>query len=276
MSQPTTEPPSLSELAQFAMLLEVTAQQKPGNIDRCHDYEDTRLDHFLASAVLAKPVFSAVENGRLTIGEAMRAAVARTNMHNGGNTHFGAFIILLPLLAGRGIAGAAELVKRTTVPDAVLFYEAFGLTQVRVRSEDPMDVNDPASVQRLIDEGITMYEVMAYSAPHDLVAREWTNRFALTREAADLLHERGGGVRAIPEMFLALMAGHPDTFIAKKFDEKTAEAVMHEAREVVDGKRDLAAFDEECIRTGRNPGSLADICIAGIFTALLEGWKWDC
>lgn len=276
MSLPTVKPASPAELAQFAMLLEVTARGKPGNIDRCHDYADTRLDHFLASAVLAKPVFSAVEDGCLSIGEAVRDAVARTNMHNGGNTHFGAFLLLLPLLAGRGIAGAAELVQKTTVTDAVLFYEAFGLTQVRVRTKDPMDVNDPASVQHLRDEQITMYNVMEYSAPHDMVAREWTNGFALTRRAADLLLEQNTGVHAIPAMFLTLMAEYPDTFIAKKFDDATAEQVMHKARDVKCGRRDLAAFDEECINAGINPGSLADICIAGIFTALLEGWKWDC
>mgnify|MGYP004443494367 FL=1 len=139
-----------------------------------------------------------------------------------------------------------------------------------------MDVNDPASVQRLIDDQITMYDVMAYSAPHDMVAREWTNGFTLTRQAADMLLNGNGGVHTIPAMFLALMAGHPDTFIAKKFDEATAEQVMYKAREVLDGRRGLAEFDEECISAGINPGSLADICIAGIFTALLEGWKWDC
>ncbi len=28
----------LAELAQLAMMLEVTAIPKPGNVDRCHDY----------------------------------------------------------------------------------------------------------------------------------------------------------------------------------------------------------------------------------------------
>ncbi|MDR0438677.1 MAG: triphosphoribosyl-dephospho-CoA synthase [Methanocalculaceae archaeon] len=276
MLQLTVKPPSLAELAQFAMLLEVTAREKPGNIDRCHDFADTRLDHFLSSAVMVKPIFSAVEDGCLSIGEAMCGAVARTNMHNGGNTHFGAFLLLFPLIAGRGIVGAAELVKKTTVTDAVLFYEAFGLTQVRVRCEDPMDVNDPTSVQRLIEEQITMYDVVKYSAQHDMIAREWTNGFDLTRRAADLLIAQSDGVHAIPMMFLALMARYPDTFIAKKFDETTAEQVMYKAREVLDGKRTLAELDKECIEAGINPGSLADICIAGIFIALLEGWKWDC
>ncbi|WP_338096894.1 triphosphoribosyl-dephospho-CoA synthase [Methanorbis rubei] len=276
MSQPTAEPVTIAELAQFAMLLEVTAKQKPGNIDRCHDYDDTCLTHFLASAVLAGPVFSRVAAGGISLGEAMYDAVARTNIHNGGNTHFGAFILLLPLIAGKGIASAAELVKMTSVNDAVLFYQAFGLTQVRVRSEDPMDVNDPSSIQRLIDEEITMYQVMEYSASHDMVAREWTNGFLLTRKAADLLFELGDGAENITRMFLSLMAKYPDTFIAKKFDEATAAAVMQKAAAVLAGAQTLADFDEECIRKGINPGSLADICIAGIFIALLEGWKWDC
>ncbi|HJK01329.1 MAG TPA: triphosphoribosyl-dephospho-CoA synthase [Methanocorpusculum sp.] len=276
MSKLIVEPVSLAEIAQFAMLLEVTARGKPGNIDRCHDYTNTRLDHFLASTVLVKPIFSAVEDHRLSIGEAMRDAVARTNIHNGGNTHFGAFLLLLPLLAGRGIYGATELVKKTTVFDALLFYETFGLTQVRVKTEAPMDVNDPASLQRLRDEQITLYNVMEYSAPHDMVAREWINEFALTRRAADLLLEQNGGVHTIPSMFLTLMAEYPDTFIAKKFDAATAELVMYKARDVQNGQNTLAAFDSECIQAGINPGSLADICIAGIFVALLEGWKWDC
>ena len=275
MCPQTAEGMTCAEMAQFAMLLEVSASQKPGNIDRCHDYEDTRLQHFLASAVLAGPVFADVEAGRLSIGEAMKAAVARTNMHNGGNTHFGAFILLFPLIAGKGVAGAAEVVRRTTVSDAVRFYEAFGLTQVRVRDEDPMDVHDPASVRMLEEKGMTMYDVMVYSASHDMVAREWTNGFALTREAADILHELGPGSENISRMFLRLLAVYPDTFVVKKFDEGTAVRVMRQAGRVLAGECSLAAFDADCIAEGINPGSLADICIAGIFTALLEGWKWD-
>ena len=51
---------------------------------------------------------------------------------------------------------------------------------------------------------------------------------------------------------------------------------MVRERGVLSGRVSLADLDEECIMKGINPGSLADICIAGIFTALLEGWKWDC
>jgi triphosphoribosyl-dephospho-CoA synthase len=35
-------------------------------------------------------------------------------------------------------------------------------------------------------------------------------------------------------------------------------------------------FDIYCLDKGINPGSVADIVIAGIFVALMEGWRWDC
>ncbi|WP_343241290.1 triphosphoribosyl-dephospho-CoA synthase, partial [Methanoculleus sp. UBA389] len=42
-------PMNRAEQAQMAMMLEVCAYPKPGNVDRCHDYSGTRLEHFLAS-----------------------------------------------------------------------------------------------------------------------------------------------------------------------------------------------------------------------------------
>ncbi|HMK15341.1 MAG TPA: triphosphoribosyl-dephospho-CoA synthase, partial [Methanomicrobiales archaeon] len=88
------------ERAQMAMVLEVTASPKPGNVDRCHDYEGTRLEHFLASAIFARPALEKAEAGRCGtgIGEILREAVRLTSSHRGGNTHFGAFILLVPLL----------------------------------------------------------------------------------------------------------------------------------------------------------------------------------
>lgn len=264
---------SLAETAEFAMILEVVATCKPGNIDRVHDYDDTWIQHFLCSAVRVREVFESIES--VSLGKAFYDAVLRTNIHTGGNTHFGAFILLLPLLKGKGIEGACREVKKTTVEDAVLFYKAFGLTQVRTNKESEMDVNDPASIQMLRDKKMTMLDVMQMSAPHDMVAREWTNDFALTREAADLLLEKDGDAH-ISEMFITMMARHADTFIAKKFNAEKSEEVRKEAEDVLAGRRTLEDFDEECLQNGVNPGSLADICIAGIFIALIEGWNWDC
>jgi triphosphoribosyl-dephospho-CoA synthase len=268
-------PMNRAERAQMAMMLEVSAYPKPGNVDRCHDYADTRLEHFLASTILVRPVFDAAERPGGRVGSLIREAVMRTNGHSGGNTHFGAFILLIPLILGSDIEGARRVVAGTDVADAIEFYAAFGLTEVRVGESADLDVNDPASVAAIRERGMTLLDIMAYSADRDMVAREWTNGFSLTRRSADLLHAHGPGREGIVAAFLDLLASEPDTFIAKKHGAAVAERTMRCAAEVRRGERDLAPFDAECVEAGINPGSIADITIAGIYVALGEGWQWD-
>jgi Triphosphoribosyl-dephospho-CoA synthetase len=266
---------SAAERAQLAMMLEVCAFPKPGNVDRCHDYTDTKLEHFLASAILARPALEEAATGKGRIGEIIGHAVKQTNVHKGGNTHFGAFILLIPLVYGGGIEGAVQAVAKTDVSDAVAFYKAFALTNVRMNKTDEIDVNDPKALDMLRDRNMTLYDVMQHSAPNDMVAREWLNGFVLTRRGADLLHQIGPGREAIVEMFLTLLATEPDTFVIKKHGRAVAEEVLEKAREVLDGKKVLETLDAEFIAAGINPGSLADITIAAIYIALSEGWEWD-
>jgi triphosphoribosyl-dephospho-CoA synthase len=269
-------PLSPSERAQLAMMLEVCAYPKPGNVDRCHDYEDTRLEHFLASAIMARPALERAERGEGAIGALIREAVQLSACHGGGNTHFGAYILLFPLILGGDIGGVCSAVRNTTVQDSVAFYEAFGMTQVRMlESDEAIDVNDPKAVATIREQGMTLYDIMAYSAPRDMVAREWTTDFALTRRTADYLLE-GCGRQAIVQAFLRLLSEEIDTFIVKKHGMEVAEWTRREAGSVLAGTRGLETFDETCLQKGINPGSIADLIIAGIFVALGEGWQWDC
>jgi len=264
------------ERAQMAMVLEVTAYPKPGNVDRCHDYEGTRLEHFLASAIFARPALEKAARGEGGIGEILREAVRLTTVHGGGNTHFGAFILLIPLLRGGDIPGAVRAVQGSTVEDAVTFYQAFSLTKVRMLPGDPLDVSDPHSLEVIRERSMTLLDVMDHSKEHDMVAQEWVNGFPLTRKAAGFLHESGCGREGVVETFLRLLSAETDTFIVKEHGPLVAEEVRKKAAEVLDGRRDLAAFDSECIARGINPGSTADIIIAAIYIALGEGWEWDC
>jgi triphosphoribosyl-dephospho-CoA synthase len=265
-----------ADRAQLAMMLEVCSFPKPGNVDRCHDYPGTRLEHFLASTILARPALERTERGTGSVGELILDAVENTSGHSGGNTHFGAFILLIPLILGGDIPAACRVVAGTTVDDAVLFYRAFGKTRVRVLSNDELDVNDPGAIEELRKREMTLYDVMLYSARNDMVAREWINGFALTRRGADLLQSYDGGCGAVVGTFIELLSTEPDTFVIKKHGQDTAWEVMKKAREVMDGVRDIAAFDQECIDAGINPGSIADIIIASLYIALGEGWDWDC
>ena len=264
------------ERAQMAMMLEVTAYPKPGNVDRCHDYKRTRLEHFLASAILARPALEKAAGGEGGLGEVLRESVRLTTVHGGGNTHFGAFILLIPLLRGGGIEGAIRAVESSTVDDALEFYRAFSLVKVRMLPGDPLDVSDPRALDTIREGGMTLLDVMAHSKEHDMVAREWVNGFALTRKAVGLLHGAGCGREGVVETFLRLLAAETDTFIVKEHGPAVAGEVRRRAGEILSGSGDLAAFDAECIARGINPGSTADIIIAAIFIALGEGWEWDC
>lgn len=263
------------ERAQLAMMLEVTAYPKPGNVDRCHDYPETRLEHFLASTIFARQALEEAERGEGRIGEIIGHAVRDTNCHKGGNTHFGAFILLIPLVYGRDIAGAITAVGKTDTSDAVAFYRAFAMTAVKMNATDELDVNDPKSLTVIRERDLTLLDIMQHSAPHDMVAREWVTGFPLVRRGADILKQFGPGRQSIANMFLTLLATEPDTFIIKKHGLGVARETMMAARTVLDGKLSIQEFDEDCIRRDINPGSLADITIASIYIALGEGWSWD-
>jgi triphosphoribosyl-dephospho-CoA synthase len=271
----TAEGRTRAEQAQLAMMLEVTAFPKPGNVDRCHDFGDTTLEHFLASVILVRPAFERAQSPGANVGDVILDAVTRTNVHSGGNTHFGAFILLVPLITGGDIPGAICVVQKTTVEDAINFYHAFGMTEVRVLSSDELDIHNPEITAILKSRNMTLYDVMKHSAGNDMVAREWVNGFAKTRCGADLLKRHGHGRDSIIKTFLELLALEPDTFIAKKHGSAVAEAVRKKAQDVCTGTRNLAEFDQECIDSGINPGSTADIIIASIYVALGEGWQWD-
>lgn len=271
----TCLPMRAADQAQLAMMLEVSAYPKPGNVDRCHDYPETRLEHFLASVIYARPALEEAESGKGRIGEIIKHAVRDTNCHKGGNTHFGAFILLVPLVYGKDIPGALAAITRTDTSDAVAFYKAFAMTSVKMNATDELDVNDPHALTMIRDRDMTLLDIMQHSAAQDMVAREWVNGFSLTRRGADLLHQAGPGRQAIVSMFMTLLATEPDTFIIKKHGTDAALKTMASARDVLDGKRSIEDFDEECIRTDINPGSIADITIAAIYIALGEGWSWE-
>jgi triphosphoribosyl-dephospho-CoA synthase len=264
-----------AERAQLAMMLEVCAYPKPGNVDRCHDYPDTRLEHFLASAIFARTALEEAETGTGRIGEIIKHAVRDTNCHEGGNTHFGAFILLIPLIYGKGIPGALSAIEKTDVSDAVAFYKAFAMTSVKMNATDELDVKDPHTLSVIRERDMTLLDIMKHSAANDMVAREWVTGFPLTRRGADLLKQSGPGRQAIVSTFLTLLATELDTFIIKKHGLSVARETMLTAREVLDGRHSLEAFDTDCIERDINPGSIADIIIASIYIALGEGWSWD-
>jgi triphosphoribosyl-dephospho-CoA synthase len=181
MKNITFDPSHIARCAQLAMILEVSATPKPGNIDRDHNYTDTRFEHFLASAVGVYPVLEKAACSNSGVGALIHEAVAESGKwQKGGNTHFGAFLLLIPLVMAAGKCEnrtclklqAQKVVRETTVEDAIVFYKAFSEAKVKVKPVDDLDLGDSASIDKLKSEGLTLYNLMEISCGYDMIAEE--------------------------------------------------------------------------------------------------------
>ncbi len=272
---------SAAQNAELALLLEVASTPKPGNVDRHREYDDLRFEHFLAGAVGARPGLELAADGA-GVGRAFERAVAGMADQDGGNTQFGALLMLAPLV--RTAAGgeltperAGSVVSGTTVEDAANFYRAFEHVDVAV--DDPPEELDSLDVRRggdavpeLEARGSTLADVMGLSSDVDGVAAEWTNGFPRSFDAAESILSRDEPVpdRAA-RVFLELLADEVDTFVVTQNDRETAEEVTRRAGAVLDGEEDASAFADELVERDVNPGTTADLTAAALFIALERG-----
>lgn len=272
-----------AEHAQLALLLEVAGTPKPGNVDRERDFPDLRFEHFLAGAIGSGAGLRAAEEGK-PIGGAFEEAVEGMGHQEGGNTQFGALLLLVPLVKADELSpeGVTKVVEATTVEDAEGFYRAFEHVDVAVSDPpegmDELDVRRGSGAISALNEGdYTLYDVMELSEGVDGVAREWTSGFERTFEASDRIAELDGGISArAAQVYLEFLAREPDTFVVKRHGNKVAESVLVRAQEALQEAREgnpelVTAFADSLVEEGINPGTTADIVAAGLFVALERG-----
>lgn len=308
--------------ATLSMVLEAASYPKPGNVHRLQDYKDTSFEHFLASALAVQSVFlksasPSAENGQTAFGPLFYEAVLKSqSVQSGGNTHFGTFILLLPLAAAacennkrknKGIGNAitqkaSEICRTTTAQDSICFYKAFGTLSVPVQETEKgkndyeLDLKSASAVEKIRIENIPLFDLMVMGAGRDMVAAEWVNGFEKSKRFSRKLQKNKARFEEHPEKcfgsvinsavvftFLEFMAEYPDTFVATKFNERTAIKIRKKAAKILKKSKksknlkkmipDIQKFDRKLRKKKINPGSLADITSAGIFIALCEGLK---
>jgi len=273
---------STVENAQLALLLEVASTPKPGNVDRAREYPDLRFEHFLAGAVGAREGLAGLADPDRPFGAAFEQAVAGMSQQSGGNTQFGAILLLAPLV--RAVArgdplpdGASTVVDGSTVDDAVAFYAAFDHVDVAV-DEPPADADDldvrlgSDAEPALRERDLTLADVLALSAERDGVAAEWVGGFERTVAAAAAIESRDGPVTdRAAWAYLDLLAAEVDTFVVTQHDGETARAVRDRAQAVTDGDEAVEAFARDLVDRGINPGTTADLIAGGLFVALSRG-----
>ncbi|MDI3503044.1 MAG: triphosphoribosyl-dephospho-CoA synthase [Archaeoglobi archaeon] len=270
--------------AVLSMLLEVSANPKPGNVDREHDFEDTRYEHFITSAASCYPVFLEMVGKREGLGMWIRKLVgASRSLRGGGNTHLGTFIIMSPLVMSADDARifevASEIVKRSTPEDAVNLYLAIRESGAYLPPSEELSVFDDESLKRIEDERITLYDILSISSSYDMISDELVNGFRRVRRYSEILRDfwNYGVNEAIVRTYIRMLSEEEDSFIRNKHGPLVAEEVRRKAEEVF---RDfsierLREFDEMLLERRINPGSSADIICGAIFINLLGGARVD-
>jgi len=304
----------ISKCLEMAVLFEVSAN-KPGNVNLVVGFEGTRVEHFLASAVAAAPVFEeaarrgiAVAEGGCKVGEVglgqlMKECVADiAAWQRGGNTLLGTVILFMPIAVAAGMTptkgGTLNLttlrqniklaVESTTAEDAVKLYEAIDIANPSGLNGAPdLDVKDARSKTRLFEENVSLLKVFKIAAGYDDVCYEWVKNFPITFDTAypylrEQLKTKALNI-AIVNTFLTVLAGRPDTFIARKIGRVKALQVSEDARRVLalggaetpQGKESLIQFDKKLRDSGNdyNPGTTADITATALALCTLSGYR---
>jgi len=255
----------ISKCLELAILLEASAN-KPGNVNRTAGFENTRYEHFLASAVAVASAFECAalrgvlvsqgetHLGDVELGQIIRNSLADVNAwQRGGNTLLGTVILLSPIAVAAGMTTVKEdvfriskirenvklVVESTTPEDAINVYEAIkdanpgGLGKV-----SELDINDPDSINRIRKEKISLYQIFKAGSKYDTICSEWVNNYPITFDVAypylmEQIKKSDELNIAIVHTFLSILAGYPDTLIVKKTSIEKAWEVSSMAREVL-------------------------------------------
>jgi triphosphoribosyl-dephospho-CoA synthase len=305
----------ISKCLQLAIMLEVSAE-KPGNVNFASDFVGTRVEHFLASAVAAGPTFqvavyrgiSVAEKklsvGKAGLGELIKSCTVDVNAwQRGGNTIWGTVMLFMPIAVAAGMAPTKKkfefdfsdlrrniesVVKSTMALDAVHLYEAIDIANPSGLNDAPdLDVSDPKSKQRLIDENVSLFEVFKIAAAYDDICYEWVNNYPVTFDLAYPFLKKQLETKppntAVVHTFLKILSERPDTFIARKVGKEKAKEVSADAKAALElggletpkGKASLKAFDKKLRFSGNkcNPGTTADLAAAALALATLGGYR---
>lgn len=256
----------VSECLQLAVLFEVSAYPKPGNVHRMANFQETKYEHFLASAVAVASSFRTaaqkgilaaqgeINSGEMKVGEIIKDAVVKVKTWQaGGNTLLGTIILLTPIATAAGISLTKKsfsisklrkninlVVESTTPSDAIAVYEAIKIANPSglVGKAPILDVNDPKSKEAILRENITLFDVFKISAAYDSVSKEWVENYPITFNIGfpyltQRLRETSNLNTAIVHTFLKILSTVPDTLIIRKAGLKKAKKFSEKAKKVL-------------------------------------------
>jgi triphosphoribosyl-dephospho-CoA synthase len=275
----------VSRKLELAMLLEVSVYPKPGNVHRTRDYSGTKFEHFLASAVSARPYFeraakrgALISQGKISqreahIGSTIRdTVVGISDSHRGGNTSLGTVMLFIPLAVAAGLTFALrrfslsrlrsnlrQILMATTATDAVALYDAIAYVRPGGLGQAPeLDVKDPASRRRILRVGLNLLDIARLAADRDSICKEWVTGYQTTFELGYTYFKRelsrtGDFNETTVNTYLKILSEIPDTLIARKTTIQRARWVSDRAKKALAlggfstrrGRKEIERLDDQ-------------------------------
>lgn len=248
---------------------------KPGNVHVFAEGHGMSVRDFLVSAEAAAPGLSTPS---LPVGARILAAVEATFAAVGMNTNLGIILLCAPLAAAaeRG-ADLHEALRMTlaglTRADAGAAFQAIlHASPAGLGTAPRHDVHGSADV--------TLLEAMREAAGRDRIAFQYAFDFVdIFETGRQALAAARARCWAAPwpaaGVYLAFLAGFPDSHIARKYGPDAAARVQAEARKALERSMntarpedmlpELLSFDRRLKDAGLNPGTSADLTVASLF-----------
>jgi triphosphoribosyl-dephospho-CoA synthase len=258
-------------------------------------------DFLISGVVFGEQVHEAARRGaryqddpsswhKIRLGQLIKDSVKETDLWVENNTNLGIVLLLIPLSAAAGMSNDLEnlrynvdrIMHATTPQDAVDLYSAINIAEAGgMGDHDGLSVADDSSLKVLIDEEITMFDVLEMSSEWDLLSQELTRHMPVTFETGypvfQQLKPLEGINNATVQTFLQILSQYPDTLIKRKYGGEMASEVSEGAKIILDeggilskkGQQVLYQFEEKLLSNNWNPGTTADLTASSIMVYYL-------
>lgn len=276
---------------QLAMLLEVSAYPKPGNVHRTAGYDDTKFEHFLASTVaIGEQLRNSAKKGillskgrikfeKIGIGKIIKDAVqSMLDWQNGGNTSLGIILLFVPMAIAAGTVlekskfslqslrqSIKKIVRSTTCDDAIKAYEAINMAKPGgLGKVQKYDLKMKSIFNEIRKEKLSLFDIFKISSSYDSIAREWVKNYSITFDIGypyfdDCVNQNLSVNEATVQTFLKILSTVPDSLILRKFGLSKAEEISFRAKKILErggiiterGKKELILFDRR-LRNNKN------------------------
>ena len=250
---------------------------KPGNVHITSPHKDTDSDDYINSSLYSSENLF-LKNSNL--GDRIFSSVESTRKLIKKNTNLGIILVCAPLIHSLlqyhtyPLKEALSLsIKNATINDTLLICKAINLA-------NPGGLGESKQYDTKSLPNIPLIEIMECSSKYDRIAYQYTNMF---KDVLDFVVPCLNGYQkrykslnlSISLTFLEILSNIPDSHIQRKFGHKIAKKTSNQANDLLKilvtdrinrdlFNQHLNELDYEYKKQGINPGTTADLLVAGL------------